>query len=81
MDACVSEKFKISYSSLSVYGDADYDPMDEEHKFNNKNFYGATKIAGEAMLRAYHHRYNLDYVGLRYECLCPRQDYKGALQL
>ena len=62
MDACVSEKIqKLVYSSsASVYGDADYDPMDEEHKFNNKNFYGATKIAGEAMLRAYHHRYNLD---------------------
>ena len=81
MDACVSEKIqKLVYSSsASVYGDADYDPMDEEHKFNNKNFYGATKIAGEAMLRAYHHRYNLDYVGLRYmNVYGPRQDYKGA---
>ena len=81
MDACVTEKIqKLVYSSsASVYGDADYDPMDEEHKFNNKNFYGATKIAGEAMLRAYHHRYNLDYVGLRYmNVYGPRQDYKGA---
>ena len=31
------------------------------------------------MLRAYHHRYNLDYVGLRYmNVYGPRQDYKGA---
>ena len=34
--------------------------MDEDHPFNNKNFYGATKIAGEAMLRAFHHRYGLE---------------------
>jgi UDP-glucose 4-epimerase len=31
------------------------------------------------MLRAYHHRYGLDYVGLRYmNVYGPRQDYKGA---
>ena len=66
-------------SSASVYGDAEYEPMDESHPFNNKNFYGATKIACEAMLRSYHYRYNLDYVGLRYmNVYGPRQDYKGA---
>ncbi len=42
------------------------EPMDEDHPFNNRNFYGATKICGEAMARAYHFRYGLDYVGLRY---------------
>ena len=32
------------------------------------------------MLRAYHHRYGLDYVGLRYmNVYGPRQDYKGSL--
>ncbi len=51
----------------------------EDHPFNNKNFYGATKIAGEAMLRAFHHRYGLNYVGLRYmNVYGPRQDYHGA---
>ena len=53
--------------------------MTEDHPFNNKNFYGATKICGEAMARAYHHRYGLDYVGLRYmNVYGPRQDYHGA---
>ena len=53
--------------------------MTENHPFNNKNFYGATKIAGEAMLRAFHHRYGLEYVGLRYmNVYGPRQDYHGA---
>jgi UDP-glucose 4-epimerase len=81
MDACVKAGVKrlIYSSSASVYGDALAEPMDENHPFNNKNFYGATKIAGEAMLRAYHHRYDLDFVGLRYmNVYGPRQDYRGA---
>ena len=53
--------------------------MTEDHPFNNENFYGATKIAGEAAARAYHHRYGLPYVGLRYmNVYGPRQGYQGA---
>jgi UDP-glucose 4-epimerase len=81
MEACVAKGVKrlVSSSSASVYGDAVREPMDEDHPFNNKNFYGATKIAGEAMMRAFHHRYDLDYVGLRYmNVYGPRQDYHGA---
>lgn len=81
MEACVAKNVKrlVYSSSASVYGDAVTEPMDEEHVFNNKNFYGATKIAGEAMLRSFHHRYGLDFVGLRYmNVYGPRQDYHGA---
>jgi len=81
MEACVKRGVKrlVYSSSASVYGDAVEEPMTEEHPFNNKNFYGATKIAGEAMLRAFHHRYGLNYVGLRYmNVYGPRQDYHGA---
>jgi UDP-glucose 4-epimerase len=81
MEACVKKGVKrlVYSSSASVYGDAVEEPMTEEHPFNNKNFYGATKIAGEAMLRAFHHRYGLNYVGLRYmNVYGPRQDYHGA---
>lgn len=81
MDACVAQGVKrlVYSSSASVYGDAVEDPMTESHPFNNKNFYGATKIAGEAMLRSFHHRYGLDFVGLRYmNVYGPRQDYRGA---
>lgn len=56
LEACVK---KLIYSS-SVYGDAVQVPMTEDHPFNNKNFYGATKIAGEAMCTAYNDRYGLD---------------------
>lgn len=81
MEACVKKGVKrlVYSSSASVYGDAVREPMDEEHPFNNQNFYGATKIAGEAMLRAFHHRYGLNFVGLRYmNVYGPRQDYHGA---
>jgi UDP-glucose 4-epimerase len=81
MDACIKKGVKrlVYSSSASVYGDAVAEPMTEDHPFNNKNFYGATKICGEAMLRAFHHRYGLDYVGLRYmNVYGPRQDYQGA---
>ncbi|MEI8394549.1 MAG: NAD-dependent epimerase/dehydratase family protein [Rhodospirillaceae bacterium] len=81
LEACVENGVKrlVYSSSASVYGDAVLEPMDEDHPFNNKNFYGATKIAGEAMARAYHHRYGLPLVGLRYmNVYGPRQDYYGA---
>ncbi len=39
---------KVVYSSsASVYGDALFTPMTEDHPFNNRTMYGATKIAGE----------------------------------
>ena len=53
--------------------------MTEDHIYNNRTFYGATKIAGEHMCRAFSERYGLEYVGLRYmNVYGPRQDYKGA---
>ena len=81
MEACTKAGVQrlVYSSSASVYGDALSEPMSEDHPFNNKNFYGATKICGEAMLRSFHHRYGLDYVGLRYmNVYGPRQDYQGA---
>ncbi len=81
LEACVKNGVKrlVYSSSASVYGDALEIPMTEEHSYNNKTFYGATKIAGEHMCRAFYHRYGLDYVGLRYmNVYGPRQDYRGT---
>ena len=81
LEACVNHKIKklIYSSSASVYGDAVEIPMTEEHPYNNRTFYGATKISGEQMCRAFYHRYGLPYVGLRYmNVYGPRQDYKGV---
>ena len=81
LEACVKNNIErlVYSSSASVYGDAAEVPMTESHPFNNKNFYGATKIAGEAMCRAYYDRYGLSYVGLRYmNVYGPHQDQTAA---
>jgi UDP-glucose 4-epimerase len=71
---------KVVYSSsASVYGDAVELPMTEEHPFNNRTMYGATKIAGEQFFRAFYEQHGLDWVGLRYmNVYGPRMDYQGA---
>ena len=88
LEACVKNKIKklIYSSSASVYGDAVEVPMTEEHPFNNKNFYGSTKIAGEAMCTAFHDRYGLNIIGLRYmNVYGPGQDqhavYSGVVPI
>ncbi|MDR7022795.1 SDR family NAD(P)-dependent oxidoreductase [Pseudomonas peli] len=81
LEACVNNNIKrlVYSSSASVYGDAVQVPMTEDHPFNNRNFYGATKIAGEAMCHAYHDRFGLSYVGLRYmNVYGPHQDQTAA---
>ncbi|MEF8729081.1 MAG: NAD-dependent epimerase/dehydratase family protein [Accumulibacter sp.] len=81
LEACVRNKIKrlVYSSSASVYGDAVEVPMTEDHPFMNRNFYGASKIAGEAMCRAFHDRYGLSYVGLRYmNVFGPHQDQTAA---
>jgi UDP-glucose 4-epimerase len=71
---------KIVYSSsASVYGDALFTPMTEDHPFNNRTMYGATKIAGEQFFRAFNEQHGLDYAGMRYmNVYGPRMDYKGT---
>lgn len=81
LEACVNNKIKklVYSSSASVYGDAVELPMTEAHPFNNKNFYGATKIAGEAMCTAFNDRYGLPVIGLRYmNVYGPGQDQTAA---
>lgn len=88
LEACVKHKIKklVYSSSASVYGDAVQVPMTEDHPFNNKNFYGATKIAGESMCIAFNDRYGLKVVGLRYmNVYGPGQDqhavYTGVVPI
>jgi UDP-glucose 4-epimerase len=88
LEACVKHKVKklIYSSSASVYGDAVQVPMTEDHPFNNKNFYGSTKIAGEAMCTAFNDRYGLEVIGLRYmNVYGPGQDqhavYSGVVPI
>lgn len=65
---------KVVFSSASsVYGDTD-ETMDESHPLGARTMYGASKIAGEYLLRAFADRDGLGYVTLRYmNVYGPRQ--------
>lgn len=81
LEACVEAGVKkvVAASSSSVYGDGSYFPTDESHPFNNDLFYGATKVADEQLLTAFHQKYGLDFVGLRYlNVYGPRQPFQAA---
>jgi len=71
---------RIVYSSsASVYGNALFTPMTEDHPFNNRTTYGATKIANEQMFRAIYEQHVLPYIGMRYMNIYgPRMDYQGT---
>jgi UDP-glucose 4-epimerase len=81
VEACLAAKVKriVYSSSASVYGNALVTPMTEEHPFNNRTTYGATKIANEQMLRAIYEQHKLPYIGMRYMNIYgPRMDYHGT---
>ena len=80
LEACVKNNIKkvVFGSSASVYGDPSYLPIDENHPFNNKTYYGAGKIVNEQMARAFREMYGLKYIGLRYfNVYGPRMDIYG----
>ena len=81
VEACLAAGVKrlVYSSSASVYGNALVTPMTEDHPFNNRTTYGATKIANEQMLRAIYEQHKFPYVGLRYMNIYgPRMDYRGT---
>jgi UDP-glucose 4-epimerase len=81
VEACLAAGVKriVYSSSASVYGNAVTTPMTEEHPFNNRTTYGATKIANEQMLRATFEQHRLPYIGYRYMNIYgPRMDYHGT---
>jgi UDP-glucose 4-epimerase len=65
---------KVVFSSASsVYGDTD-ETMDESHPLDAWTMYGASKIAGEYVLRAFKDASGLDFITLRYmNVYGPRQ--------
>jgi UDP-glucose 4-epimerase len=81
LEACVEAGVRriVAASSSSVYGEGLYLPTDEDHPINNDLFYGAAKAANEQHYRAFHKRYGLDYVALRYfNVYGPRQPFDMA---
>jgi nucleoside-diphosphate-sugar epimerase len=53
-------------SSSSVYGDQDVYPLREDVELRPRSPYAATKLAGEALVRAWWHSYGVPTITLRY---------------
>ena len=69
----------VTASSASIYGGADIFPTSEDHHpYNNRTWYGASKIMLEGLMRSFNDMYGLPYVALRYfNVYGPRMDIHG----
>lgn len=69
----------VTASSASVYGLADTFPTREDHHpYNNRTWYGASKVMLEGLLRSFNDMYGLPYVAFRYfNVYGPRMDVHG----
>lgn len=79
MEACAAAGVKrlVFSSTRSVYGDAS-GRISEDEPLLADNLYGASKIAAEAMLTAFEHRYRLSSAALRYfNVYGPGQEFRG----
>ncbi|RJQ29806.1 MAG: NAD-dependent epimerase/dehydratase family protein [Peptococcaceae bacterium] len=64
-EAVAREALFVYFSSIAVYGDQRYIPVDEEHPCEPVTLYGAVKLAGEHFCRALAKSPGLRYVILR----------------
>lgn len=69
----------VHSSSASVFGEPRYLPVDEDHPFDNKLLYGATKIANEALFTSAWKEHDLGWVGLRYYNVYSERQRRGHL--
>jgi UDP-glucose 4-epimerase len=69
----------VAASSASVYGMADSFPTREDHHpYNDRTWYGASKVMLEGLLRSYRAMHGLPCVALRYfNVYGPRMDLHG----
>ena len=70
---------KLTYgSSASVYGNPRYIPVDENHPFDNRTLYGATKIAKEALMKSWAYSHEVPFAGFRYFNIYSERQGLGA---
>src|SRR5690349_15264815 len=69
----------VTASSASVYGLAEVFPTPESHHpYNNRTWYGASKVMLEGLLRSFNDMHGLPYVALRYfNVYGPHMDLHG----
>jgi len=81
IEECVRARVRkvVMASSASVYGMADEFPTTERQSTcNNRTLYGAAKVFGEGLLRAFNDTHRLPYACLRYfNVYGPRMDIHG----
>jgi len=78
--ACLENKIErlIYISSSEAVGTAKYFPMDEDHPCQPTTVYGATKLSGESLARAYYLTYKLPTVIIRpFNTYGPREHMVG----
>ena len=70
----------VFLSSAQAYGDTPPAPVSEDAPFRAHDLYGATKAAGDLLLRAYREQYKLDAVALRISNVYgPRRRTRNAI--
>jgi len=77
---------KFIYASTgSVYGEAQFYPVNEDHPVNPTSYYGVSKLAAEKYVTTFHHLYKMDVTVLRhYHVYGPWQDpgpYGGVVAI
>jgi len=74
-----SVKRFVFISSSFVYGDFSYFPADELHPLNPIDMYGATKLSGEMLTRAFGARFGVDYSIVRPSAVYGTGDTNGRV--
>lgn len=75
------ERFIYS-SSMSVFGNALYLPVDEKHPKMPESFYGMSKLLGEIYCNEFHRFYGINTTILRYSAVFgPRQNGKWVIPI
>jgi len=71
----------IFSSSREAYGEAKSVPVNEEHPLLSKNFYGASKVAGEKYCEIYQKMESLDVVILRFSNVYGQRDFDRVIPI
>lgn len=78
LELCKQNKIKnlILSSTIEVYGEPQYFPIDENHPKIPKNFYGMSKLLAEDFCREYAREHKIDLAILRYSYIQGRGQFK-----
>ena len=78
LELCKQNKIKnlILSSTVEVYGEPQYFPIDENHPKIPKNYYGMSKLLAEDFCREYARKHKIDLVISRYSYIQGRGQFK-----